>query len=275
MFAEFKHTLRRMRGQMIGWGIGLALYGLMMVYFYTTIAEMENLKTFIQSYPQEMLAFFDSIMEINTPKGYMDTYYFSLMPLIIGILAVGASAGLLANDEERGILDLVLAHPVSRASLFCGRLLGLVVAMAVILIAGWLGWLVPSGSSGLELSWIELLRPFLPLLAVLLLFGTLALLFGAHCGHALRRAPGRQLFAHGAVQHKPGPQVDRQVHPSLLLPGRRCHPWAELGLAGWAAGRVPAVCLSGLGDFPATRHPRERRAELAPAEPDRSAEEKR
>ena len=30
MFAEFKHTLRRMRGQMIGWGIGLTLYGVLM-----------------------------------------------------------------------------------------------------------------------------------------------------------------------------------------------------------------------------------------------------
>ena len=35
MLAEFKHTLRRMRGQIIGWSIGIGLYGLLMVSFYS------------------------------------------------------------------------------------------------------------------------------------------------------------------------------------------------------------------------------------------------
>lgn len=177
MFAEFKHRLHRMRGQMVGWGIGLALYSLMMLYFYRSIAGMEKFTDFIQSYPEEMLAFFGSILEINTPKGYLDTYYFSWMTLIIGVLAISAGASLLAGDEERGILDLVLAHPISRTGLFWGRLLGLVAATAVILLVGWLGWFIPSGSSGLALTWLEFLRPFLPLFAVLLVFGTLALMF--------------------------------------------------------------------------------------------------
>jgi len=177
MLAEFKHTLHRMRGQMIGWGIGLALYGLMMVSFYSTIAEIEGLKELIASYPQEILAFFGDIMEIGTPKGYLGTYYFSYMTLIVGIFAIGASAGLLVGDEEKGILDLVMAQPVSRASLFWGRLLGFAAAMVLVLLVGWLSWVIPSGGSGLELTWIEFLRPFLPLFAVLLLFGTLALLF--------------------------------------------------------------------------------------------------
>jgi ABC-2 type transport system permease protein len=176
MFAELKHTLGRMRGQMIGWGIGLVLYGLIMIYFYDSIAGMENLQQFVQSYPEEMKAFFKSLTEINTPKGYLGTYYFSYMPLIIGILAISAGAGLLVSDEEKGILDLVLAHPVSRTALFWGRLLGLVVALVVILIVSWLSWLIPASGAGLNLTWIEFLRPFLPLFAVLLLFGTLALL---------------------------------------------------------------------------------------------------
>ncbi len=176
MLAELKHTLGRMRGQMIGWGIGLALYGLLMIYFYDSIAGMENFQQFIQGYPEEMQAFFKSMTELNTPKGYLGTYYFSYMTLIIGILAISAGAGLLVSDEERGILDLVLAHPVSRTALFWGRLLGLVAVLVIILAVSWLSWVIPSGGTGLTLTWIEFLRPFLPLFAVLLLFGTLALL---------------------------------------------------------------------------------------------------
>jgi len=177
MFAEFKHTLRRMRGQMIGWGIGLALYVVLMGSFYSSVAGMGNLmEEFLQVYPKEMVAFFGSIMEINTPPGYLDIYYFNYMAVIIGIFAVGASAGLLVGDEEKGILDLVMAHPVSRTALFWGRLLGFVAATAVILLVSWLSWVIPAGRSGLELTWIKFLQPFLPLFAELLLFGTLALL---------------------------------------------------------------------------------------------------
>ena len=177
MFAEFKHTLRRLRGQMMGWGIGLALYGLMMVSLFDSIANIEGFEELIASYPPELLAFFGDMMAITTPKGYIDIYYFSYMTLIVGIFVVGASASLLLGDEEKGILDLVMAHPISRTALFWGRWLGFVAATAVILLVGWLSWLIPSGSSGMELTWIEFLRPFLPLFAVLLLFGTLALLF--------------------------------------------------------------------------------------------------
>jgi ABC-2 type transport system permease protein len=176
MFAEFKHTLRRLRGQIIGWGLGLSLFSLMMAFFYNTVTEMEDLMAMIENYPEEMMAFFSSMMEINTPMGYLDTYYFSLMTLILGVFVISACANLLAQDEERGILDLVLAHPVSRTALYWGRFLGLAAATAVVLLAGWLGWAIPSGSVGLDLTWLELLQPFLSLFAQLVLFGALALL---------------------------------------------------------------------------------------------------
>jgi ABC-2 type transport system permease protein len=177
MFAEFKHTLRRMRGQMIGWGIGLILYGVLMVSLYDSIVGIEGFQELMASYPQELMAFFgDDMLALTTPKGYIGLYYFSYMTIIVGIFAVGACGSLLVGDEEKGILDLVMAHPLSRTALFWGRLLGFAAATVVILLIGYLSWLIPSGGSGLDLTWLELLKPFLPLFAELLLFGTLALL---------------------------------------------------------------------------------------------------
>ena len=176
MFAEFTHTLRQMRGQIIGWSIGLALYGLLMVSFYDTMQNIEGLQDMLASYPPEILAFFgSSILAITTPMGYMDTYYFVYMPVIIGIFTVGIGANLLAGDEEKGILDLVLAHPVSRPGLFWGRLLASVLATIIILLVSWLSWVIPAGNTSMAVTWDQLLLPFLPLLAVLLLFMVLAL----------------------------------------------------------------------------------------------------
>jgi ABC-2 type transport system permease protein len=178
MFAEFKHTLRRKRGAIIGWGIGLALYGILMVSMYDSIAGVEGMQELLKSYPKELMAFFGGIdiTSITTARGYVDLYYFAYMPVIVGIFAAVAGAGLLVNDEENGILDLVLAHPVSRTALFWGRLLGFVAATLLILLASWLSWVVPAGSTSMNLSWIEFLQPFVPLFAELLLFGTFALL---------------------------------------------------------------------------------------------------
>ena len=176
MLAEFKHTLRRMRGQIIGWSIGLGLYGLLMALLFDSVSQIEGMEALIQSYPEEIFGFFGDLLAITTPQGYLDIYFFNYMTVIIGIFAVSAAAGLLAGDEERGTLDLILAHPISRSALFWGRMAGYAVAMVIILGVGWLSWVIPAGSSGMGLTPIEFLRPFGPLLGQLLLFGMLALL---------------------------------------------------------------------------------------------------
>lgn len=176
-FAEFKHTLRRLRGQMIGWGIGLALYGLLMGGMYDSIQEIEGLADVLASYPQEMLAFFGDIMNLSSPEGFFGTYYSSYIPLIVGIFSVSAAAGLLVGDEERGTLDLTLAYPVSRTALFWGRWLGYAVATAVILFIGYLGWAVTLPYSTLDVGFVSLFMAFWPMWALLMFFGSLALLF--------------------------------------------------------------------------------------------------
>jgi ABC-2 type transport system permease protein len=178
MFAEFKHALRRLRGRIIGWSIGVGLYSLMMVFMYDTVLEMMDLTELLDAYPPEMMAFIGvtDAHAIMTPPGYLEAYFFNYMTLIIGIFVVGAAVGMLVGDEERGVLDLVLAHPISRTALFAGRALALVVATAVILLVNWLIWAIPGSQTQLNLTWWEFLLPFIPLLAQLLLFGALALL---------------------------------------------------------------------------------------------------
>ncbi len=176
MATEFWSTLRRMRGSIVGWSIGLVLYVLLMLAFYDAIAASEGIEELLASYPKELLAFFGELSAIGSPIGYFHYYFFWYMPVVIGILAVGAGASLIVGDEERGVLDLVLAHPISRTSLFWGRVLGLCGMLAVLLLVSWLSWWLPSGQTNMGLSAIEFFRPFLPLFAVLMCFAMLALL---------------------------------------------------------------------------------------------------
>jgi ABC-2 type transport system permease protein len=176
MSAEFKHSLRRRRGQIVGWSIGLAIYSLMMVFLYDSLTQLEGMEELFEQYPPELMAFFGGEIDILSAKGYMQTYFFSYMSIIIGIFGVTAGAGMLASDEEKGIMDLIISYPVSRTGLFWGRWLALLMATIIILMVGFLSWAIPMGSTTLDLTWLELLLPFLPLFAVVLLFATLALL---------------------------------------------------------------------------------------------------
>lgn len=71
-----------------------------MALIFPSVSQIENLDEFLSIYPKEMIAFFENIHAIATPMGYMDVYFFSYMHMIIGILAIGAGAGLLVGNEE-------------------------------------------------------------------------------------------------------------------------------------------------------------------------------
>lgn len=177
MLSVFLHSLSRYRGQILGWGLGLAVLGFYLIGFYDTIAaEQETYTRLIESFPKEMMAFFGDFSEMASPQGYLGIEFFSYMPLILGIFAVMAGSGLLASDEEAGTLELVIAHPITRTTLFLSRLLAFITAAASILGITWLSFVISKQSSSIDVTAGELALPFIELFALLMLFGGLALL---------------------------------------------------------------------------------------------------
>jgi ABC-2 type transport system permease protein len=193
MLTTIRYTFAQLRAQVLGWGLGIAILGLILVPGYDLFSEQQGeFLQMIESYPPEFLAFFgEDVSTISTPKGYLGMYGFSMLPIIIGIFALMAGSGLFASDEESGRLDLIVAHPVSRTRLFWGRVSALVAATLAILTLGWLGFCVLLGGSSLSLSWGEMALPFLPVLAQASIYATLALLFSM-------LLPARRLAAMGA-----------------------------------------------------------------------------
>jgi ABC-2 type transport system permease protein len=178
MFAEFRNTLRRMRGAIIGWSVGMFLYDALISSFYSSITEMgDEMLTMLENYPPEMMAFFPGITEFTSPIGYINTYFSDFMTFIFAIFGVVMCAKLLVGDEEDGILDLVISYPISRTKLYWGRLLAFFTATVLVLFGAWLGWVIPAEGAGLPLTPFELFLPTLPITAMILLFGSIALLF--------------------------------------------------------------------------------------------------
>jgi ABC-2 type transport system permease protein len=178
MSAMLRHTLTRLRGQIIGWGLALAVLGFVITALYHTALQMrDQLQQLMSTLPPQMLAFVGNIDRMFSPAGFLDARYFSLLPLILGAFAVIVGSGLIASDEENGTLDLILAHPIRRIDLFIGRWLAFSAALIGILLLAWLGLVLAIILASIDLNWLQVAIAFIPLFAVLIWFGSFALLF--------------------------------------------------------------------------------------------------
>jgi ABC-2 type transport system permease protein len=179
MLTVFRHSLSRYTGQILGWGIALALFCAYGLLLYDTLVEPEAQQQYeqlISKYPPELMTFFGDMSQMFTPGGYLDTLFFSYVPIVIGIFSIISCASLLAGDEEKGILDLVLAHPISRSKLYFRRLGAFAVATILILFISWLGFVATLHNTSMDATVWEIILPFLSLFSLLLFFGTLTIL---------------------------------------------------------------------------------------------------
>jgi len=173
------YSLRRSLWAIIGWGIPLMLLGIITIPFYDLVAEnekqlrpvLENLKPLVKSFIGG-----DEAEQIFTPQGFISLRYFAFLPVILGIYGSVSGSGLLAADEERGILDFVMAHPVSRGQLFWGRVFAFTISLWSIIGLGWLGlWIGVIKAGSMSFPPFQLLLPYLSVFAVTWFFACFSL----------------------------------------------------------------------------------------------------
>jgi ABC-2 type transport system permease protein len=124
------------RRSRLGWAIGLVLYVAMMLAVWPSLEGSESFADVAAEYPDAMKALFggaETFDAITTPEGFLNSYVFAFMlPLLLVTMAVGLGAALIGGEEEDGLLDLVLAHPVARHRVVLERAL---VMSAQVLVA--------------------------------------------------------------------------------------------------------------------------------------------
>lgn len=174
----FRHTLKRLQGQILGWGLAMFLLAMLSAARYGFVRDsQEDLQKMMKGPMKEIAGLFGDTAKLFTPEGFLSMQLFNLLPMILGVFVVLTGSGLLAGDEESGILDLILAHPISRTELFAGRWLAFALSIGAVLSMSWLGLVVAKLlSPALNVGSAKLILPYLSLFALLLLFGSLALL---------------------------------------------------------------------------------------------------
>jgi ABC-2 type transport system permease protein len=195
----FLKSLRDARRGFLGWSAGLVLLIAMLLAVWPTVRDNPDLNRLVEEYPDALKAFigFGGDLDYTSPAGYLGSELFSFMiPLLLLIAGIGAAAGAIAGEEERGTLDLLLANPISRRRLALEKLgavaAELVALAAVVLLSLWIGARV----GDMEISLGHLGAATTSALLLALAFAAVAFALGAGTG---RRALSIGLASAGAV----------------------------------------------------------------------------
>lgn len=155
-------TVRDVRGAMLGWTLGLGLYGALVTASFPSIRDNEAVEAYLETLPEAMLAFFGGA-NLTTPAGFFRAELFSYLPALLAVFTVGKAIQLTLGEEREGTMDLVLAQPIPRWRVPVDRFAGLglvtggiVTGLAAVLgVAGALVGLGPREILGLA-AWCYL-----------------------------------------------------------------------------------------------------------------------
>ncbi len=147
----YTKTLRDYRVPILVWGIGLALvvYGTLAAYAtqFTTPESQAGIVTLAETF-----RFIADPVKVTSPTGFVTWRSFGLLPVFLGIWAALAGARLTRGAEERGVLDTILALPVTRTRYLVEGLAALATALALVGILIGLGALGGAAAVGAVLS---------------------------------------------------------------------------------------------------------------------------
>jgi beta-exotoxin I transport system permease protein len=224
MNAVLVPAIRRRRVGLLGWSLGLvALVTLVAVSYPAVRGNTELDRTFAQMSPAvRSLLGLGAGAALTSPAGYLNSQFFAnLLPVMLLIFGIGGGAWAIAGDEAAGMLELLLANPVSRPHVAVARFTAVAVmicGLAVVTLAALLAAREPAGLG--QVTPMHLTAAVAATAAMALVYSALAFAVGAGGGAratALATAGGAAVV--GFVLEGLGQAV------AALRPLRDLMPW--------------------------------------------------
>jgi ABC-2 type transport system permease protein len=134
----FTRTLAWQRTRWIIVAIALFAWGVLIPVFYTAFSDVIRDLANSGAFPEELLSFGSGSL-FSLPGAVTLGTQHPLAIAMIAVFAVGATSTAIAGERQRGTLEVLLARPVSRTSVYVSVTLALllvVAALIAVLLAG-------------------------------------------------------------------------------------------------------------------------------------------
>ncbi len=169
---------QRRRGLLL-WSLGLA--GVVLMYLPLYPSMRGSLQTQIDALPEGVAQAF-GLTSMDAAGYAQSTVYGLIGAILVIVFAIAAGAKAVAREEESGLLDLYLAHGVSRQRLMAERTLHLLLELTVLAGAVVLVTLLVNPGAELDVTVAQVLAAGLGLLGLGVVTGVVGLAAGAATG---------------------------------------------------------------------------------------------
>ncbi|HZK05539.1 MAG TPA: ABC transporter permease subunit [Actinomycetaceae bacterium] len=178
----FLQTLRESWRGILFWAVALVIVMTLYLSFYSSMGQTAGLDLFMAQLPEGMANAF-GFQDIGSGAGWAQSTFFGLLGLFL-LAAAGVVWGTraIAGDEEAGMLELTLAHSVSRTQVYGERLLALVTQIALLGLAVAAALMLLDSPAELGLDFANVPPQMLAYLGVGFLCAVLAFAVGATTG---------------------------------------------------------------------------------------------
>ncbi len=179
----FLKTLWEKRKAQLWWALGVFGLGFYIMLFYPSIQAMPELNEILQSMPEALIkSLVGDYLDFVSPAGYVTTELNLTMALLFITFGVVQGAQLLAGEEERGTLDILLANPLSRCRLLLEKSAALAVMLALQVFILWVSIVLGAMAVKMEIGWDKLAALCFMGWLLGIFHGALALGLGAYFG---------------------------------------------------------------------------------------------
>lgn len=189
-------TLHDQRRALFGWGAGLVGLVAMLLAFFPALRGNESIAKLLEAYPEAFRSMF-AISDFTSGPGYLRSEVFAFTaPALLVVLAVLWGSDVLAGEEQRGTLDLLLANPISRRRVVVEKWLAMCAGVAMVTAVFGVALGVGDAALGMGVGAGRLAAAVVAAGLLAIALGTLAFAVAAASG---RRALARGVTAAVAV----------------------------------------------------------------------------
>ncbi len=173
----FQQALRQHWRSAAAWGVGVGLLNLLTISFFPNMDALRQFEQLFRALPPALMqAFGLDVTAQLTPDSFLASLLFSRVVLILSVYGVLTGASITANEEEAGIMNVLLAQPVARARILLERTLAHAVLTLVVVGLSFLGIVVGTQLVELEFNLVrqfEVMISLYPALMVIVVFTAL------------------------------------------------------------------------------------------------------
>lgn len=169
-----KWGLWQRRWSILWWSVGISFFVFINLIFYPSVRDQSaQYSQIMNQIPQSAKGLISDTADFLSPVGYLSSsIFYSMLPLLLGFLAISLGSSLIGREEKEGTAELILGRPVSRTKLLTSKtILGLII----LLIVGLVGAL----STAIISKLVRLPVPFTNIMFTSLVCLVLAISWGA------------------------------------------------------------------------------------------------